>query len=253
MTAVELQLLLGNAIKQQRSALGISQEELAARAGLHRTYVSEVERGERNPSIASIEKLAQALEVSFTSLFERTGPHAGAREAVEILLVEDNPIDVELTKNAFKKAQITNPLHVVNDGEAALDFVFARGSHADRSKARPPQLILLDLNLPKTSGLEVLREIKEDKRTQDIPVIILTISERDEDINECRRLGAETYIVKPVSFQNFSKVTTLLSLSWVLVEPNGTLSPQPNLRSTPRQHPHPADPVRASSVRGETS
>ena len=232
MMAVELKLLLGNAIKEQRNALGISQEELAARAGLHRTYVSEVERGERNPSIASIEKLAQALEVSFTSLFERAGPSLGSRDAVEILLVEDNPIDVELTKNAFKKAQIRNPLHVVNDGETALDFVFARGAHADRLKERPPQLILLDLNLPKKSGLEVLREIKEDRRTQSIPVIILTASDRDQDINECRRLGAETYIVKPVSFQNFSKVTTLLSLSWVLVEPNGTLSAQPNVMTT---------------------
>lgn len=220
---------LGNAIKQQRNALGISQEELAERAGLHRTYVSEVERGARNPSIASIEKLAQALKVSFTSLFERTGQPSESRKAMEILLVEDNPIDVELTKSAFKKAQITNPLHVVSDGEAALDFLFARGSHADRLKARPPQLILLDLNLPKKGGLEVLREIKGDQRTRHIPVIILTISERDRDIDECRRLGAETYIVKPVNFQNFSKVTTFLSLSWVLLEPNGTLSAQPNI------------------------
>ncbi|HEV2842755.1 MAG TPA: response regulator [Chthoniobacterales bacterium] len=230
--AVDLKLLVGNAIKEQRSALGISQEELASRAGLHRTYVSEVERGERNPSIASIEKLAQALEVSFTSLFDRTGQPVGSRNTVEILLVEDNPIDIELTKNAFKKAQITNPLHVVNDGEAALDFVFATGAHADRLKARPPQLILLDLNLPNRSGLEVLREIKADPRTQNIPVIILTISDRDSDINECRRLGAETYIVKPVSFQNFSKVTNVLSLSWVLVEPNGTLTAQPNVLPT---------------------
>ena len=230
--AAELKLLVGSAIKEQRNALGISQEELAARAGLHRTYVSEVERGERNPSIASIEKLAQALEVSFTSLFERTGQRSESRTAVEILLVEDNPIDVELTKNAFKKAQITNPLHVVNDGEAALDFIFARGSHADRLGGRPPQLILLDLNLPKKSGLEVLRAIKDDERTRNIPVIILTISNRDTDIDECRRLGAENYIVKPVSFQNFSKVTPFLSLSWVLVQPDGTLSAQPNVLPT---------------------
>ena len=146
--------------------------------------------------------------------------------------MEDNPIDVELTRNAFKKAQITNPLHIVNDGEAALDFVFGRGSHADRGRARPPRLILLDLNLPKKSGLEVLKEIKNDPRTQNIPVIILTISDRDEDISDCRRLGAETYIVKPVSFQNFSKVTTALSLSWVLVEPTGTLSAQPTVMTT---------------------
>src|SRR5438874_13649328 len=118
MMAADMKFLLGNAIKQQRSALGISQEELAARAGLHRTYVSEVERGERNPSITSVEKLAQALEISITSLFEPTRPRSGPREAVEILLVEDSPIDVELTKSAFQKAQITNLLHVVNDGDA---------------------------------------------------------------------------------------------------------------------------------------
>jgi len=88
-------------------------------------------------------------------------------------------------------------------------------------------LILLDLNLPKKSGLEVLTELRGEPRTRDIPVIILTISDRDEDIIECRRLGAVTYITKPVSFENFSKVTTVLSLSWVLVEPNGTLSAQP--------------------------
>jgi CheY-like chemotaxis protein len=227
MLATDLKAL-GVAIKAERSVLGISQEELADRAGLHRTYVSEIERGSRNPSIASIEKLAQALKLSVSSLLERAGSDGGSREVMEILLVEDNPIDVELTKSAFKKAQIRNPLHVVSDGEAALDFVFARGPCADRSKGSPPRLILLDLNLPRKSGLEVLREIKGDKRTQHIPVIILTISNGDRDMKECFRLGAETYIVKPVSFQNFSKVTTCLSLGWVLVEPNETLSAQPD-------------------------
>jgi CheY-like chemotaxis protein len=125
---------------------------------------------------------------------------------------------------AFEKAQITNPVHVVSDGVEALDFVFAIGPYADRSGARQPQIILLDLNLPKKSGLEVLREIKSDKRTQHIPVIILTVSNRDQDINECRRLGAETYIVKPVDFQNFSEVTPRLNLAWMLVKPNGTFS-----------------------------
>jgi CheY-like chemotaxis protein/DNA-binding Xre family transcriptional regulator len=224
MTAADLKLRVANAIKEQRNALGISQEELAARAGLHRTYVSELERGERNPSIKSIEKLAQALEVSFTRLFERPPDYASSREAVEILLVEDNPIDVELTKNAFKKAQIRNPLHVVTDGEAALDFVFARGPYADRLTARPPQLILLDLNLPGKNGLDVLKELKANVRTKNIPVIILTVSDSDQDMEECHRLGAELYIEKPVNFQNFTKVTNLLSWSWVLLEPAGRLS-----------------------------
>jgi CheY-like chemotaxis protein len=228
MATINLKTLLGTAIKSGRSQLGISQEELAYRAGLHRTYISDLERGARNPSIESVEKLARALQISVATLFEQaTGANSG-RQFVEILLVEDNPRDVKLALRAFANAQITNPVHVVKDGVEALDFVFATGPYANRSEARRPQVILLDLNLPKKSGLEVLREIKADPRTQHIPVIILTVSKRDRDINECRRLGAETYIVKPVDFQSFSKVTPRLSLAWVLVKPNGTLSAQPS-------------------------
>jgi CheY-like chemotaxis protein len=227
MATADLKTLLGTAIKTERSQLGISQEELANRAGLHRTYVSDVERGVRNPSIASIEKLAEALKLSVSALFERAINGRGSRDVVEILLVEDDPQDVKLTMRAFEKAQITNPLHVVRDGVEALDFLFATGSHAHRSEDGHPKVILLDLNLPKINGLEVLRRIKADQRTRHIPVIVLTVSNRDRDINECRRLGAETYIVKPVDFQNFSEVTPRLSLAWVLVKPNGTRSAQP--------------------------
>jgi CheY-like chemotaxis protein len=227
MIAPDLKTLLGATIKTERSALGISQEELAERAGLHRTYVSDVERGARNPSIASIEKLAQALKLSVSALFGRAINGRASRNVVEILLVEDNPHDVKLTLRAFEKAQITNPLHVVRDGVEALDFIFATGSFAHRWEDHQPKVILLDLNLPKISGLEVLQRLKADKRTRHIPVIILTGSNRDRDISECRRLGADTYIVKPVQFQNFSEVTSRLSLAWVLIKPNGTRSPQP--------------------------
>jgi CheY-like chemotaxis protein len=227
MATIDLKTLLGTAIKSGRSQLGISQEELAYRAGLHRTYISDLERGARNPSIESVEKLAKALQISVSMLFEQATGANRAKQLVEILLVEDNPRDVKLTMRAFEKGQIANPVHVASNGAEALDFIFATGPYAHRSGARPPQVILLDLNLPKKSGLEVLREIKGDKRTQHIPVIILTVSNRDNDINECRRLGAETYIVKPVDFQSFSKVTPGLSLAWLLVKPNGTLSAQP--------------------------
>jgi CheY-like chemotaxis protein len=227
MAIADLKALLGVAIKTERSVLGISQEELAERAGLHRTYVSDVERGARNPSIASIEKLAQALKLSVSGLFGRAINGRGFRDVVEILLVEDDPQDVKLTMRAFEKAQITNPVHVVRDGVEALDFLFATGSYANRGIDDQPQVILLDLNLPKIDGLEVLRRIKADKRTRRIPVIILTVSNRDRDISECRRLGADTYIVKPVHFQNFSEVTPRLSLAWVLIKPNGTRSAQP--------------------------
>ena len=215
------------AIKTERSVLGISQEELAERAGLHRTYVSDVERGARNPSIASVEKLAHALRLSVWALFERASEGHGTGGVVEILLVEDNPRDVSLTMRAFEKAQINNPVHVVGDGAEALDFLFTTGQYAYRRKDDHPKVILLDLNLPKVNGLEVLRQIKADVRTKHIPVIVLTVSSRDRDINECRRLGAQAYIVKPVGFQNFSKVTPDVSLAWLLIKPNGATPAQP--------------------------
>jgi two-component system response regulator len=221
--AADLKILLGNAIKSTRSALGISQEELAARAGLHRTYVSDVERGMRNPSIESVEKLAVALQLSLPTLFEKTAQ--GQTRLVEILLVEDNPRDIELTTRAFKKAHLTNPLHLARDGAEALDFLFAAGRYTDRKDAPLPDVILLDLNLPKKSGIEVLREIKADERTRHLAVVVLTISNRSRDITECRQLGAESYIVKPVDFHNFSEVATRLSLSWMLIKPNGSSAP----------------------------
>lgn len=217
---LELNILLGNAIKSRRSALGISQEELAARAGLHRTYVSDLERGARNPSLESVQKLAGALELSLPSLFQEAGD--GSSGLVEILLVEDNPHDIKLTTWAFQKARVMNPIHVVRDGVEALEFLFATGRHAGRKDAAHPEVILLDLNLPGKNGIEVLREIKADERTQRIPVVILTVSNRERDITECRRLGAETYIVKPVRFESFSEVTSNLNLAWTLVKPTAT-------------------------------
>jgi CheY-like chemotaxis protein/predicted XRE-type DNA-binding protein len=222
MATIDLKALLGMAIKTERCVQGISQEELAERAGLHRTYVSDVERGARNPSIASIEKLAEALKLSVSALFNRAGNGGRSTEFVEILMVEDDPRDVELTKLAFEKARITNPLHVVRDGVEALDFLFGTGAYQHRAYAALPQIILLDLNLPRKSGLEVLRRIKADKLTTDISVIVLTVSTRDRDMAECRRLGVESYIIKPVGFQKFSEVTPDLNMAWTLVKPPRT-------------------------------
>jgi two-component system response regulator len=224
MAITDLKELVGAAIKAERSALGISQEELAYRADLHRTYISDVERGTRNPSIASIQKLASALKISVSMLFEQAGDNTQMKQLVEILLVEDNPGDVQLTLRGFEKAKITNPVHVVRDGVEALDFIFATGPYTHRRNAHAPQIILLDLNLPKKSGLEVLAQIKAKETTRDIPVIVLTTSNRSRDIAECRRRGAVACIVKPVGFQSFSEVTPRLSLAWTLVKPKADTS-----------------------------
>jgi len=130
--------------------------------------------------------------------------------------VEDNPDDVKLTLQAFEEVRIANHVHVVSDGAEALDYLFCIGRYVNRRKKNPPQIILLDLGLPKISGMEVLRRIKSDHRTKMIPVIVLTVSRTSRDIIESRQLGAETYIVKPVDFYNFSRVTPDLHMEWAL-------------------------------------
>lgn len=198
---------------------------------MHRTYIAGIERGARNVTLKSIEKLARALGVSTDALLSRAGeavfqPSEVVQERpagsfLDILLVEDNAEDVELILRAFKRAQITNRIQVVRDGEEALDFLFCRAKYAARELEDRPQLVLLDLKLPKTSGPEVLRRIKKDSRTRMIPVILLAESRRDRHLRECRRLGAAAYIVKPVSFFNFTAITPKLKLRWALLEPPG--------------------------------
>ena len=136
---------------------------------------------------------------------------------VEILLVEDNPSDVELTLRAFKKNNITNNVHVARDGAEALDFIFARGEYADRADNPFPKVILLDLKLPKIDGLEVLRRIKADERTKMIPVVVLTSSREEPDLMESYKLGVNSYITKPVDFDNFAKAVAALGYYWVLL------------------------------------
>jgi two-component system, response regulator len=216
---------LGISVKNWRTRLGIPQDELAARAGFHRSYISDIERGSRNISLKSIEKLADALGISVVTLFSDVDSKSATTalsedHLAEILLVEDSENDLLLVTQALKDANITNRIFVVRDGAAALDFLFCTGQFAYRQSNDNPQVILLDLNLPKIGGLEVLRRIKADSRSRSIPVVVLTSSKQDMDIATCKRLGAETYIVKPVDFQNFSAVTLQLSLQWALLKPD---------------------------------
>jgi two-component system, response regulator len=136
---------------------------------------------------------------------------------VEILLVEDNPDDVELTQHALRKENLANHIHVARDGEEALEFLFCSGPFEDRSFERPPKLVLLDLKLPKVDGMEVLRRLKGDPRTKTIPVVILTSSKEERDLVNGYGLGANSYIQKPVDFDQFRETVKNVGLYWLLI------------------------------------
>ena len=134
-----------------------------------------------------------------------------------IMLVEDNPKDEELTLRALKKSNIMNPIIVARDGVEALDYLFARGAHADRDPAAMPQVILLDLKLPKIEGLEVLRRIRESEATRMLPVVVLTSSNEEQDLLRSYDLGANSYVRKPVDFAQFVEAVRNLGLYWLVL------------------------------------
>ena len=138
-------------------------------------------------------------------------------DAVEILLVEDNPHHVELTLRALRKHSLANNVLVVKDGAEALEFIFATHRYQQRQIENRPKVILLDLKLPKVDGLEVLRRIKSDERTKTIPVVVVTTSEQEQDVVESYKLGANSYIVKPVSFEKFVQAVSELGFYWMLL------------------------------------
>jgi two-component system, response regulator len=137
--------------------------------------------------------------------------------AAEILLVEDNPQDAELTIRSLKSKNLANQLVVVEDGEQALEYLFCRGRYASRDGHQSPKVVLLDLKLPKVSGLEVLRALRQDDRTRTIPVVVLTSSREDPDIEAAYAFGVNSYVVKPVDFDAFAEAVSSLGLYWLLV------------------------------------
>ncbi|BBC24481.1 response regulator [Pseudanabaena sp. ABRG5-3] len=140
-----------------------------------------------------------------------------SEQPVFILLVEDNPNDAELAIRALRRSRISNQIQLLQDGAEALDFLFCRGDYAHRHINDQPKVILLDLKLPKVSGLEVLKQLKADQRTQMIPVVVLTSSSQDRDVIESYKLGVNSYIVKPVDFEQFNKSVEQLGFYWLLM------------------------------------
>ncbi|HKP04762.1 MAG TPA: response regulator [Chthoniobacterales bacterium] len=136
---------------------------------------------------------------------------------VEILLVEDNPNDLELTRRALRKANLSNNIQITRDGAEALEFLFCEGSYANRKLEDGPKVILLDLKLPKVDGLEVLKQVKTDPRTKSIPVVVLTSSKEQRDVVESYQLGVNSYIVKPVNFEGFATAVQEIGMYWLLL------------------------------------
>ena len=136
---------------------------------------------------------------------------------VEILLVEDNPQDLELTMRALRKNNLANAITTVSDGEAALDFLFARGPYAGRDINNHPRVVFLDLKLPKVDGIEVLRQVKMDERTKSIPIVVVTSSAEERDRVESYQLGVNSYVVKPIEFDSFVKIIAELGFYWMAI------------------------------------
>ena len=221
----------GAELRRRRIANGISQERLAELADLHRTYISAVESGRRNLTLESIQRLASALGASVASFFSsvegvtdsglKSSEMRGAnlenpQSAGGILVVEDDPRDIEFMLAAFQAAKLANPVEVIRDGAAALELL-SRPAEPDQKPHPLPQLILLDLHLPKVHGLEILRRFKADRQYQHVPFVVLTASRSDKDIQEAMRLGASAYLMKPVDFHRFAEITPKLSFQWALL------------------------------------
>jgi two-component system response regulator len=147
---------------------------------------------------------------------QTNGSKAGAR-APDILLVEDNPSDAELSMRSLRKNNLANGVHWVKDGAEALDYLFAQGAYAKRDLHETPSVVILDIKLPKVDGIEVLRRVKSDDRTRAIPVVIMTSSREERDMIESYRLGVNSYVVKPVDFDQFARAVSELGLYWMLI------------------------------------
>jgi CheY-like chemotaxis protein/DNA-binding XRE family transcriptional regulator len=242
MTKEHLPILkyFGLVVREIRKERQLSQEELAGLSGLHRTYITDIERGTRNVSLKNITRIAQAVNISLPLMFTRFEEIAHAEEKVkkssvkqeevqrnpvEILLVEDDQNFIELTLHMFRQWNIANMVHVVRTGPEALEFLFTDPSTDDRS-GKVPKVILLDLNIPLVDGFAVLRQVRSNPLTHDIPVVVLTSSSLETDKARCHQLGVEEFLTKPVNVEAFSAVMKRLGFNLFLLEAGEFVHPE---------------------------
>lgn len=211
MPSSHLRQSFGQAIRNQRIEQAISQEELAERAGLHRTYVSDVERGVRNLSLGSIERLAQALNVTVAFLFSQVPTEAGATP-IDLMVVDSDRRGLESTLQMLRDSRIANTVHTAEDGTAALDLLFSPTNFI-RTRIG---LILLSVQLAKIDGPEVARRIKADQRTQGIPVVFLANANSIPEPAECRRVGAAFALARPITANDLLRTTSQFGIECVL-------------------------------------
>ncbi len=210
---------LAEVLKQQRLNLGLNQTELAKRAGLNRSYVSEVERGCQNITIETLSRLANALEVSVLSLVEQANRNVRSLvRPLEILLIEDNEADIYILKHSLGKLKAPTNLKIARDGKEALELISSMSSE----NSDIPDLILLDLNLPKRSGHEILKKVKSDSRFSQVPVVVLSTSNDRNDIEKSYALNANTFITKPLNQKDFENAIAVVIEYWsVIAEVSG--------------------------------
>ncbi len=203
---------IGNAVRSKRQDLGLSQKALADRSNLHPTYVSELERGTRNLSVKALNQVAEALNLTFGQL--ATLAESGVQSLVKpllILLIEDNRADVRLIQQALVRKNPSPVFQVVSDGAAALQYLRRKG---DYKRAAIPDLVILDLNLPKKSGREVLSEMKKDESLRKIPVVVFSTSHARDDVQRSYDLNANCFITKPVDVDEFFKTVGTMHDYW---------------------------------------
>ena len=225
-------LHFGLAVKNLRLEKQMSQEELANRCGLHRTYISDIETGNRNVSLNNITKIARAIGIPLHEMFasverfSRNGKkpitfHSPSpnrsKQPIEILLVEDDQNFIELILHELQQANINNNITIVRNGEEAIQYLFVKGMNAHPV---PPslRLVLLDLTLPLINGIDVLKRIRQEKSTKKIPVVVMTSSTSISDMEQCKKLDVEGYLTKPFKVTDFVSAMNKIGFNLYLIE-----------------------------------